>query len=161
MSNIRSVSAKNIKTVDSNDLRRGSPSLTRIDQQHVGSSKTAPTSTSNLPSRFASSRSNSVVKILNILGKDIVKLPNSLEKEIKIKKNFDPFGIASVDCFIDHGVNGCAILKIDQNSACFKDKRLNCGDYLLSVNNEQTRNLTNSSARAILNRASLTSSDVV
>ena len=95
------------------------------------------------------------------IGTNIVKLPATLEKEIKIKKNFDPLGIACVDCFIDHGINGCVILKLDAESACAKDKRLGCGDYLLSVNNEQMRNVTNSSAKAILKRASLSSSDVV
>lgn len=106
------------------------------------------------------SRCNSIVKVLNILGADIVKFPVVLEKEVKIKKNFDPLGITSVDCFIDHGINGCAILKIEPNSACSKDKTLDCGDYLLNVNNENMRNVSNSKARSILNRASLTSSDV-
>lgn len=116
-------------------------------------------STSTAASR-SSSRSGSV-KIVNILGKEIIKLPSFLEREIKIKKNFDRLGIAKVDCSIDEGMNGCAILKIDQNSACAKDGRLKTGDYLLSVNNEQMRNLSNSSAKAILNRASLISNDVV
>ncbi len=107
-----------------------------------------------------SSRSSSV-KIVNILGKEIIKLPNFLEREIKVRKNFQPLGISSVDCQIDEGINGCTILKIDPNTACAKDNNLKVGDYLLSVNNEQMRNLTNSSAKAILNRASLTCTDVV
>jgi hypothetical protein len=107
------------------------------------------------------SRCNSIVKVLNILGTDLVKFPAQLEKEVKIKKNFDPLGIVNVDCFIDHGINGCAILKIEPNSACSKDNTLDCGDYLVSVNNEKMRNLTNSRAKSILNRASLTSSDVL
>ena len=107
-----------------------------------------------------SSRSGSV-KIINILGKEIIKLPAQLEREIKIKKKFDPLGISSVDCHTDEGINGCVVLKIEPNTACAKDNRLKEGDYLLSVNNEQMRNLTNSSAKAVLNRASLTSSDVV
>ena len=107
-----------------------------------------------------SSRSGSV-KIINILGKEIIKLPTQLEREIKIKKKFDPLGISSVDCHTDEGINGCVVLKIEPNTACAKDNRLKEGDYLLSVNNEQMRNLTNSSAKAVLNRASLTSSDVV
>ena len=107
-----------------------------------------------------SSRSSSV-KIVNILGKEIIKLPNFLEREIKVRKNFQPLGISSVDCQIDEGINGCTIQKIDPNTACAKDNNLKVGDYLLSVNNEQMRNLTNSSAKAILNRASLTCTDVV
>lgn len=116
-------------------------------------------STSTAASR-SSSRSGSV-KIVNILGKEILKLPSFLEREIKIKKNFDPLGITKVDCSVDEGMNGCCVLKIDHNSACARDGRLKCGDYLLSVNNEQMRNLSNSSAKAILTRASLISNDVV
>lgn len=116
-------------------------------------------STSTAASR-SSSRSGSV-KIVNILGKEIVRFPNSLEREIKIKKNFDPLGISKVDCSVDEGMNGCCIVKIEANSACARDGRLKCGDYLLSVNNEQMRHLSNSSARAILTRASLISNDVV
>lgn len=121
------------------------------------SSRAASTSTGVSRS---SSRSGSV-KIVNILGKEIVRLPSSLEREIKIKKKFDPLGIAKVDCSIDEGMNGCCVLKIEPNSACARDGRLKCGDYLLSVNNEQMRHLSNSSARAILTRASLISNDVV
>lgn len=112
-------------------------------------------------SASASREQNSSVKIINILGKDIVKYPTFLEREIKIKKHFYPLGLTSVDCQVDEGINGSVILKIDDNSACSRDGRLKVGDYLLSVNNEQMRNLTNSSARSILSRASLTSKDVV
>lgn len=115
-------------------------------------------STSTAASR-SSSRSGSV-RIVNILGKEIVRLPSTLEREIKIRKEFDPLGIARVDCSVDEGMNGCCVLKIEPNSACARDGRLKCGDYLLSVNNEQMRHLSNSSARAILTRASLISNDV-
>lgn len=107
------------------------------------------------------SKPSNKIKIINILGKEIVKLPSYLEKELRIIKNFYPLGISMVDCSIDEGINGCIIKKIETNSACAKDGRLKVGDYLLSVNNENMRILTNSSARAILNRASLTSKDVV
>lgn len=116
-------------------------------------------STSTAASR-SSSRSGSV-RIVNILGKEIVRLPSTLEREIKIKKEFDPLGIVKVDCSVDEGMNGCCVLKIEPNSACARDGRLKSGDYLLSVNNEQMRHLSNSSARAILTRASLISNDVM
>ena len=127
------------------------------NKYRMSSSRTVFSST--VASR-SSSRSSSA-KIINILGKEIVKLPVELECEIKVKKRFDPLGIQSVDCHCDEGVNGCVILKVEPNTACARDNRLKVGDYLLSVNNEQMRNLTNSSARGILNRASLSSSDVV
>ncbi|CAF0710871.1 unnamed protein product [Brachionus calyciflorus] len=129
-------------------ISQGNPNIHRIpNKKPVSSSRNSSLSTS--------------VKIINILGKEIVKLPSYLEREIRIKKNFYPLGILSVDCFADEGINGCVVKKIDENSACARDNRLKVGDYLLSVNNEQMRILTNSSARAILNRASLTSKDVV
>jgi hypothetical protein len=114
-----------------------------------------------LSSQSATSSRNSSVRVINILGKDIVRYPVQLEREIKIKKYFYPFGITAVDCNVDEGVNGCAVLKIDENSACSRDNRLRSGDLLLSVNNEQMRNVSNSAARSILARASLTSRDVV
>jgi C-terminal processing protease CtpA/Prc len=104
------------------------------------------------------SRSSSV-KIINILGKEIIKLPLCLEREIKIKKEFKTLGISLVDSNVDEGVNGCCIVKIEKNSACFNDARLQVGDYLIAINNEHLRNVSNSSARAILNRATLTSSE--
>lgn len=114
----------------------------------------------NSMSKITSELPNNI-KVINILGKEIVRLPCNLEKEIRIKKNFYPLGIISVDCTVDEGINGCVIKRIESNSACAKDGRLKIGDFLLSVNNEQMRILTNSNARAILNRASLSSKDVV
>ncbi len=107
------------------------------------------------------SRSSSNVRIINILGKDIIKLPSFLEREIKIKKYFYPLGISGIDCQIDEGMNGCVITKIEDNSACSRDNRLRVGDFLVSVNNEQMRSLSHMSAKSILNRASLTSKDVM
>ena len=126
----------------------------------VSSSKSRPTIFSSTMVSRSSSRSSSA-KIINILGKEIVKLPAELECEIKIKKKFDPLGIQTVDCLYDEGINGCLVLRIEPNTACARDNRLKVGDYLLSVNNEQMKNLTNSTAKGILNRASLTSNDVV
>lgn len=123
----------------------------------ISSSRAASTSTA---ASRSSSRSGSV-RIVNILGKEHVRLPSSLERELRIKKNFDPLGIAKVDCTVDEGINGCSVLRIEPGSACARDGRLKCGDYLLSVNNEQMRHLSNSSARAILTRASLISNDVM
>jgi hypothetical protein len=104
---------------------------------------------------------NGDVKILTILGKEIIKLPTSCEQELKINTRHDSLGIVTVDCSVDEGINGCVVVKLLQGSACHKDGRIQPGDYLLSVNNEQMRNISKSSARAILHRANLTSCDVV
>ena len=100
--------------------------------------------------------------IVNILGREIVKLPAWLEREVRIKKHFDTFGITRVDCTVDEGLNGCVVERVEANSACARHPDSpRVGDYLLAVNNEQMRQLSASSAKAILNRASLTSSDIV
>lgn len=49
---------------------------------------------------------------------------------------------------------------LNPNGAIKKDGRLNLGDYLTAINNENLRNVTNSQARAILRRAQLLSTDI-
>ncbi len=66
-----------------------------------------------------------------------------------------------VDCNFEEGINGCIIKEIKDNSAISKDKRLQIGDYILSVNNENMKKITNSTAKSILKRASLVSSDIM
>ena len=61
---------------------------------------------------------------------------------------------------VDHGVNGVVISSLVRNGAVHKDTRLHAGDYILSVNNESFKNITNSQARAILRRTQLVSTDV-
>jgi C-terminal processing protease CtpA/Prc len=41
-----------------------------------------------------------------------------------------------------------------------KDGRIKVGDYIVSVNNESTRKITNAQARAIIRRASLLGFDI-
>lgn len=50
---------------------------------------------------------------------------------------------------------------LNPNGAIAKDARLRLGDYLVSINNESLRNVTNSQARAILRRAQLMSGDIL
>ena len=90
----------------------------------------------------------------------MIALPNFLEHEIKVKKNYTALGI-QVDCDRDEGVNGCMVSNITQDSAVERDARLNLGDFILSLNNENMRKISNATAKAILKRASLTSSDIV
>ena len=61
---------------------------------------------------------------------------------------------------VDQGVNGVVISSLVRNGAVHKDARLHAGDFILSVNNESMRNITNSQARAILRRTQLVSTDV-
>lgn len=60
----------------------------------------------------------------------------------------------------DKGINGCQVKSITPNSAVAKDGRVKVGDYIVSVNNESTRKITNAQARAIIRRASLLAFDI-
>lgn len=57
-------------------------------------------------------------------------------------------------------MNGVVVSSLVRNGAVHKDGRLHAGDFILSVNNESMRNITNSQARAILRRTQLVSTDV-
>ena len=60
----------------------------------------------------------------------------------------------------DKGVNGCIVKSITPGGAVQKDGRLKLGDYIVSINNESLRRITNSQAKAILRRTSLLSNDI-
>ena len=60
----------------------------------------------------------------------------------------------------DRGVNGMVVKSMTETGAVGKDGRLNIGDYLISLNNESLRNVTNSQARAIIRRAQLIIHDI-
>ncbi|XP_071117082.1 multiple PDZ domain protein-like isoform X2 [Haliotis cracherodii] len=80
-------------------------------------------------------------------------IPTSYEKNIKVQKGNDQLGL-TVDA-VDRGINGCVIKTIVDGGALAKDGRLAVGDYMVLVNNESMRRITNAQARAILRRASL------
>ena len=61
---------------------------------------------------------------------------------------------------VDRGVNGCVVKSITPGGAVHKDGRLQPGDYVVSINNESLRRITNAQARAILRRTGLLSSDI-
>ena len=61
---------------------------------------------------------------------------------------------------VDKGVNGCVVKSITPGGAVEKDGRLQLGDYIVSINNESLRRITNAQARAILRRTSLLSNDI-
>ena len=61
---------------------------------------------------------------------------------------------------VDKGVNGCVVKGITPGGAVEKDGRLQLGDYIVSINNESLRRITNAQARAILRRTSLLSNDI-
>ena len=61
---------------------------------------------------------------------------------------------------VDKGVNGCVVKSLTPEGAVQKDGRLQPGDYIVSINNESLRRITNAQAKAILRRTSLLSSDI-
>jgi S1-C subfamily serine protease len=85
-------------------------------------------------------------------------LPQALEQTIKIKKAEEPLGI-NVE-LIDDGINGVMVTSVAVGGPFHRDSRIQAGDYLITVNNESLRNVTNAQARAILRRAQLFSKDL-
>uniref|UniRef100_T1JJI4 PDZ domain-containing protein n=1 Tax=Strigamia maritima TaxID=126957 RepID=T1JJI4_STRMM len=85
-------------------------------------------------------------------------LPSALERTVKVKKGPDQLGI-NVEA-VDKGLNGVVIQSITAGGAIEADGRLQVGDYLISLNHESLRRISNSQARAILRRTQLVTSDV-
>ena len=55
----------------------------------------------------------------------------------------------------DKGFNGCVVKTLTKSGAVFKDGKIKVGDYIMSINNESMRRITNAQARVILRRMSL------
>ena len=60
---------------------------------------------------------------------------------------------------VDKGINGC-LVKSMTDGAIAKDGRIKVGDFIITVNNESMRNISNAQARAIIRRASLLGIDI-
>ncbi|KAJ8883350.1 hypothetical protein PR048_015193 [Dryococelus australis] len=96
---------------------------------------------------------------------EVLQLPTSLELDIRVRKGPEPLGEntaargISVDA-VDKGENGMLVIALAANGAMARDGRVIPGDYLISVNNESLRRVTNGQARAILRRAQLLSTDI-
>lgn len=61
---------------------------------------------------------------------------------------------------VDKGINGCIVKSLLKGGALSKDGNIMAGDFIVSMNNETMRRITNAQARAILRRASLLSTDI-
>jgi len=62
-----------------------------------------------------------------------------------------------VDASVDEGVNGCYIRSITSTTI---DNCLQPGDFIVSINHESMRKISNAQARSIIRRASLIESDI-
>ncbi|CAF4646124.1 unnamed protein product [Rotaria sp. Silwood1] len=116
------------------------------------------TSSSRQSSRMASpafsTSSQSSGRVITLLNHEVVQLPIDLERETLIKHNFDQLGL-TVDASVDEGVNGCYIRSIASINTC-----LQAGDFIVSINNENMKKISNAQARSIIRRASLIGSDI-
>ncbi|KAH7699196.1 CRE-MPZ-1 protein, partial [Aphelenchoides avenae] len=85
---------------------------------------------------------------------DVIYLPPNLERSIKIMKGALPLGIV-VDADVDKAINGSIVKSICNKKAIARDGRVQVGDYIVKINTENLRNVTNSQARLILKRTNL------
>ncbi|KAI6219250.1 PDZ domain containing protein [Aphelenchoides besseyi] len=85
---------------------------------------------------------------------DVVNLPSHLERSIKIMKGALPLGIV-IDADVDKSINGCVVKSICSKKAVGRDGRIQVGDYIVRMNTENLRNVTNAQARTILKRTNL------
>ncbi len=84
--------------------------------------------------------------------------PSALEHIAKVKKSEEALGI-NVE-LVDEGKNGVMVTSVAIGGPFARDGRIHAGDYLVAINNESLRNITNAQARAILRRAQLFSKDL-
>ena len=82
---------------------------------------------------------------------NIPPLPEALEQKIKISKDADTLGV-QVD-IEEGGVNGMVVRSVTRGGTLARDGRIQPGDYLVAVNNENMRSVSHSQALAVLRRA--------
>ncbi|VDO85702.1 unnamed protein product [Soboliphyme baturini] len=85
------------------------------------------------------------------------QLPHHLTKTIRIRKRNLKLGV-TVEA-TNQACNGCLITHISTVGALGRDGRVQVGDFLLRINNENMRYVSNAQAKAILKRTNLVSTD--
>uniref|UniRef100_A0A5S6Q8E7 PDZ domain-containing protein n=1 Tax=Trichuris muris TaxID=70415 RepID=A0A5S6Q8E7_TRIMR len=80
-------------------------------------------------------------------------LPDCLVKTIKVVKDRPNLGIQIE--LGKNGLSGCIIKSVDPSGAIYADGRLNAGDLILRINNQDLRYALRAQAKAILRRSSL------
>jgi hypothetical protein len=146
----------------------------------VTSKWTSSRQSSRMASPALSTSSQSSGRIITFLNHEVIQLPAYFEREIRVKHNFDQLGKQRnknqirfnrlktiflflglvVDAYVDEGVNGCFIRSITSTSTVSNQHVLRPGDYILSINNENMKKISNAQARSIIRRASLMGSDI-
>ncbi|XP_078318993.1 multiple PDZ domain protein-like isoform X4 [Crassostrea virginica] len=156
-----------VKIINPKRVRQRHQKTASVDSQQSSSSDQPITS--DLTNSHSPSISNNHItspslsplsspRLARTLSGGADSLPVSLEKVIKIKKSRDPLGL-TVEA-VDKGANGCIVKGMNHSGAFSKDGRVQQGDYIVAINNESMRRITNAQARAIIRRASLQGLDV-
>jgi hypothetical protein len=131
------------------------------------SSQSSRTATPTLSTSSQSSEHN-----MTVFNNELISLPADLEQRTFVKhhvnqlgENVDESCTIRLECrlfvsglVVDVGVNGCVVRSIDDTLPC--GHSLTIGDYIVSINDESMRHVTDAQAQAIIRRASMTGSDI-
>ena len=168
---------------DNNENHSVTPSAIKTPTTPTTTTKwTSSRQSSRMASPALSTSSQSSGRVITFLNHEVIQLPVHLERELRVKHNFDQLGKKDhrnvhqtprlkpffsflflglvVDAYIDEGVNGCYVRSIAPTSTLTSQHGLRSGDYILSINNENMRKISNAQARSIIRRASLIGSDI-
>lgn len=143
----------------------------------ITSKWTSSRQSSRMASPALSTSSQSSGRVITFLNHEVIQLPYNLEREIRVKHHFEQLGTRRasmrifdshlilylglvVDAYVDEGVNGCFLRSITPTSTSANQHGLRPGDYILSINNENMKKISNAQARSIIRRASLIGSDI-
>uniref|UniRef100_A0A2C9KCL7 Multiple PDZ domain protein n=1 Tax=Biomphalaria glabrata TaxID=6526 RepID=A0A2C9KCL7_BIOGL len=135
-------------------------------QRRPGLTKHRTASSSSSPEHLTSSDLKSPPSSPRILSPlhstlaspEVHRISANHERTIHILKGSQHLGL-TVEA-VDKGVNGCIVKSINKPSAVDSDGRIHPGDFIVSINKESLRRITNAQARAILRRSSLLTSDI-
>uniref|UniRef100_A0A2C9KCM0 Multiple PDZ domain protein n=1 Tax=Biomphalaria glabrata TaxID=6526 RepID=A0A2C9KCM0_BIOGL len=147
---------------------KDSKSLLKLAQEkrRPGLTKHRTASSSSSPEHLTSSDLKSPPSSPRILSPlhstlaspEVHRISANHERTIHILKGSQHLGL-TVEA-VDKGVNGCIVKSINKPSAVDSDGRIHPGDFIVSINKESLRRITNAQARAILRRSSLLTSDI-
>ncbi|CAF1185501.1 unnamed protein product, partial [Adineta ricciae] len=125
-----------------------------INNHQTSKSISSSKQSSRMTSPAVSTNTQSSNHCLTIAQQQVIELPMDLERETLIKNAFDQLNL-TVDASVDNGINGCCI-----QSLSTMDTDLQLGDFIVSINNENMRQISNAQACEIIQRASIAGSDI-
>ena len=160
---VDSIIKQHQRTLINNNIDENTSVITPIVKTPTTPTITSKWTSSRQSSRMASpalsTSSQSSGRVITFLNHEVIQFPVYLEREIRVKHNFDQLALV-VDAYVDEGVNGCLVRSIAPTSTITHQHDLRPGDYILSINNESMKKISNAQARSIIRRASLMGSDI-